>query len=300
VPFAVGYAMKMVCGMGLFVLPLLDLSALKPKHVGVIALVQMMVLGVFYQSGTTPIGAGVLFMDSMPRTVDLGFVSFGVWGLWVVVQAWSRREESGIALEGTLLAALVLLAFNSFRMVNDIRYMMIVSVPLLFGIKSSGSKVLGYKSWVVATLFAAAVVTNLYNLNTNEMRWKTAAELEASGVPPREISAGFGRDLFMFGFDCSSNVVEKLKRESKDGNIDFRHSPDITSWYNARIYEAGWQPRELIKPAIFFGKHLSLNQHTSELQQQAPKKIVPYTVLGIPQALAVYESDTPQLAWCFR
>jgi hypothetical protein len=300
VPFAVGYMLKLTCGMGLFVLPLLDLSALKRKHLAGLAGLQLLILAFFWTAGTAPIGAGVLFMDYMPRMVDLGFVSFGVWGLWVVAQAWKRRQESEVPLEGTLLAALVLLAFNIFRTVNDIRYMLILSIPMLFTLKSSGNKALGSKRWVVVSLFAVAVVTNLYNLNTNEKRWETAAELEASGISPREISAGFGRDIFTLGFDCASNVVEKLKKESKGGSIDFHRSSDISSWFNARPYELGWQPRELIKPAVFFGMQLSLRQHTSELQQQAPKRLIPYTVLGIPQALAVYESDQPRTAWCFQ
>ena len=300
--FAVTYPVKLVCGMGLFLLPLLDLGMLKRRHLIITLVAQTAVFGLLLLSGTAPIAAGVLFMDYMPRSIDLAFVSFGVWGLWVVVQYWKqdRQKESNLPLSGTLLAALAILAFNTFRMVNDVRYMMIIAIPMLFGLKAHSSKILGGKTWIVASLFVATVITNLYNLNTNQARWETAASLEAAGVPTQEISAGYGRDSFTLGFDCGTRVLEKLAKESGTGAIPFNRFYETIYAYNTRIYELGWQPRDVIKPAIFFGRRLSLIQHTSELQQQAPKQMIPYTVLGIPQALALFESDKPQVGWCFQ
>jgi hypothetical protein len=294
--------LKLVCGTGLFLLPLLDLEMLKRRYVVLTLAAQIGLFGFFCFSGTSSIGVGVLFMDYLPRAVDLGFVSFGVWGLWVLVQAWkqNRQTESSFPVSGTLLALLAMLTFNTFRMVNDIRYMMIVAIPVFFGLKSYSPKVLGAKTWVMAALFAVALIANLYNLNTNQARWEIAASLEAAGIPAQDISAGYGRDSFTLGFDCAGRALEKLSRESNRGATSFNRFLETVYAYNTRIYELGWQPREVIKPAIFFGRHLSLNQHSSELQEQAPKRVVPYTVLGIPQVLAVYESDKPRTAWCFE
>ena len=146
----------------------------------------------------------------------------------------------------------------------------------------------------------ASLLTNLYNLNTNQTRWETASALEAQGISSQEISAGYGRDSYTLGLDCANRAIEKLRDESKTGQIDFARFFETIYVYNTRIYELGWQPRELIKPAMFFGRKLALNQHTSELQQQAPRRLIPYSVLGIPQALAVYESDKPVASWCFQ
>ncbi len=298
--FAFAYTLQLWVGYGLFLIPLLDLRELKPRTVLLLLALQATLWFVMVRSPAPGLAAGVLFIDYLPRTATLALNSFGVWGLWVLFKTWDPKSK---LLWGTLTAVAILAAFDTFRLVPDVRYLMIAAIPILFlsrrQLKASRG-ILGASAVWLALSFAVCAFTCAYNLRTNEARWQGAAGLEAQGVPPRQISAGYGRDSYRLAFDCVTSALAKLEQEV---GHDYLKSPrffETVYAYNTRIYELGWVPRYLIKPATLFGVDLTLRKNTSSLQSSRPVRWIDYKVLGIPHRLAVYESAEPQASWCFK
>ena len=285
--------------LGLFLIPTLKFEDVR-KRSGVIGVViQVCVIGLFKITETPPLAAGVLFLDYLPAWVGWVFLSMGTWGLfglWELIRRHRHQEWPTFAALGMILI------FTVFRLAADIRYIMTCAVPILILLVKNeprGRRLGDLPAYGLAVLFAS-VFFNLYNLNTSAARWDLARSLEAKGIDPTQISAGFGRDAFVMEDSCIRAAIAKLETTEAPPVIKteaFRNRI-IHQW--GRSYSDGWVPRFVIKPSRAFGRDLNLKKNRVVGQEQEPIDRINYSVLGLSNQLAVFENANPQPAWCFR
>ncbi|MGK5082442.1 hypothetical protein WDW37_03975 [Bdellovibrionota bacterium FG-1] len=289
--------LQLLVGLGFFLLPATQGFSQWPVRLGIlVGALQLAFIGFLLFVQAPVLAAGVFFSDYLPKILALSITSLGVLGWAGAVSLrptrWSPQQ---IALAA---AALIIVVLNAYRGANDIRYMMLL-VPLIliiFREKLSQRPLATSNRIIFALSFFLSIVLNRYSLDTTEARWHLAALLESQGTPQKQISAGYGRDLFMFEEECTMAAYQKIGRPPLDSPVFFERVFSKIP----RVYADEWIPQFVIKPYIAFGKTLALKVNRAQGQEGTASVVYPYSSLGVKHALAAFENKDFRNAWCFR
>lgn len=296
---------QMFSGIGLFLFPMFKYKNRPLKSWLIVGMLQILIFALIKYSGIPVMTAGLMFFEYLPPTITIAILTTGLWGwfgIWPLLKECPERQ-SNIPVLGTLFAFLAVWVFSTFRYAIDIRYTMTWAIPILFHCRKELGQtkdILGKRLAFMLPLLVGTIFLNLYLLNTTAARWAKAAELEQQGILKNEIAAGYGWNTFFIGSDCMYKVVEKLTREHGEGvwkeQVFFDKFINRYGW----AYEDEWIPRFVIKPSKIFGYPLYLRRGRLPGQDSDPIEFVDYSVLGIPNQLAVYENKIGHKAWCFQ
>jgi hypothetical protein len=302
------HMLQMFAAIGLYLFPLFCYKD-RPKRSWIMAaLLHLAVFTIIDLSGIAVMAGGVLFLEYLPRRLTIALLSAGVWGWWgawpVISKAfYDKTSRDRVPVYGTMAAFVVVWIFSTFRFALDIRYMMTWSIPILYHCRAElreRKHLLGKQPVFVLAALVITVFMNLYLMNTTAARWSTAADLEAQGATKKEIAAGYGYNIFMIGSECMYNTVDKLVKDHGENvwkeQIFYDRFISRYGW----VYEDGWVPRFVIKPSKIFGYPIYLKRGRLPGQDSDPVKFIDYSVLGIPNQLAVYQNSNPKIAWCFE
>lgn len=296
---------QLLLAMGLFLTPLVFVRSWKISvALGLFGIQILVTIGLYALPGDL-ITAGVLFTDYLPRWVGAVFLSGGVWGVGIASSFICRLTRTQAAIISTHL--LIFLSFTAFLDAGDLKYVLPAAMGLCFVgmqfIKFDVLLSLGTKQYFaligyISIVGFVSVLTNRYYLDTLVARFQVARELEGSGVPAKLISAGYGRDSYLMGELCVQMAKEKIEAMEPELRAEqvAKHLVSTTP----RQYEDETIFQYLVKPYIVMGKRMGLAKNRLVGQSDVPVKVVPYTVFGIPNALAVFENKNPRAAWCFR
>ncbi len=296
---------QLILAIGLFLTPLGLVGVWNRRKFWGIFSTQVVFTFVIFQLPGAPLTAGVLFTGYLPRLIGSMFISSGLWGLSGARDA--LRGVPRLALVIGCFAALSFLLFTTFMEASDVKYVLpaaqaLFLMVLLLGPIFDELAALRRRKILVVSYFAVlasvSLITNRYYLDTLEARFGVAQTLAQSGIDQRSISAGYGRDSYLMGEECLKRGEQKLLMlpESERAGVQRLRLIDPSP----RQYEDDAIFRFVVKPFVVMGKHVDLTKNRSIGQSNEPRETVAYRVLGIPNALAVFENDSPRLAWCFR
>ncbi|MGE3974926.1 MAG: hypothetical protein AB7F59_10405 [Bdellovibrionales bacterium] len=288
--------LQLLLSIGLFLLPFVPWTSQTLKAARVLLPLHLFLLVLLLKVSPEILAVGVLFTGYLPPVVGAAIVSAGVWGLYPVWQLMRAYSFSQFALlYGTLFGVFVLSAFNAFRGVQDVRYSIVLSLPFVFCFARAArpSSLLGEKWFYLCPVLFVSLLTNLYNLETTSARWKLAESLEQEGISPYNISAGYGRDIFVFEPAC---IEKALQKAGADRGLLLER---IMAQF-PRVYEDGAKPQFLIKPKKVFGKEITLQKNLREGQDLPPVRVHSYSVFGLPNEVAVIDTGTNVPPWCLQ
>lgn len=300
-----GYAVEMVIATGLFVLPFMQIKARPLKDWLIAPVMQISAYLFLYFVPIVTMTGGILSLEYFPRSIAIGVLSLGVWGWWGIARQFKKifEDEAAMPAWGTLAAFAVTTLFSTYRFAIDLRYMMTWTLPIIFHLRRPlrEIKLLGQNPFYIWAVLIVSLVFNVYYLNTTDMRWRTAGEYEAQGIPQNQIGAGYGWNLFTIATDCMERALEKVERQTNEKPFwkSQLYYDRFLSLYG-RTYEDEWIPKIVIKPSKFLGRKLDLNKYRLPGQDSEPIRFIDYTTLGIPSQLAVFENKNPKPAWCFQ
>jgi hypothetical protein len=301
-------ALQLTLALGLYFIPLLPLEKETLKKAPIMFLLQLIVAIVLLFVSPEVLSAGVFFTGYLPPVIGALLISTGVWGLFGVWIEYQRGMDKRL-FWGLVLGTVIVISFHSLRVVQDIRYAIVLSVPFLLLLSrrkslASGPLVvrLGQKIFYLVPIFLVSLLTNLYNLETTEARWKLARELEERQVDPFQISAGYGRDIFVFEPACIQSALRKIVFQKKPSDPLTRNSIYYERVVTKvpRLFEDEATPHYLIKPKMVFGKEITLIKNLRQGQNSEPIKVLNYTVLGLPNQVAVIDTGVNIAPWCFQ
>lgn len=300
---AVLYAVQLVVGLGLFLIPFLQWSKRSMRDWLVGGALHVCVYVVLFLAPIAALSAGIFFTDYFPRFFAVFFISIGAWGWWGIWPLVRKLEidRENLPVYGTVAALGAMLVFSVFRFCLDLRYIMSWCIPIAFHLRGplELSRPIGEKLWYAVPVLAVSLFLNSYLMNTTEARWRTADELAATGTPRNQISGGYGWNTYYTASDCIYAAIKKIETQLGTSDIYKRREffDRVVNQYG-RSHEDGWVPKYIIKPQKLFGYSLNLQKYRMPGQDAPPMKTVNYSVFGLPCALAVFENPNPVPAWC--
>jgi len=292
-------AVQLTLGLGLFLLPIVYLDFIK-KFFLKILLGQLILATFLYFFARDIIASGVLFTNYLPRAIGILFLSFGVWPLYQVYNDLKGKFSSAVP---SFAGILLVIFFNAFRQVQDIRYSMILSLPILWLVyakRGSFQKSIGTHFLYTSLVIFVSLFVNTYNLETAQVRWDLANALENHGYGSYEISAGYGRDLFALEPECTRMAIDKIATSGLSENKMKELFRERILLKVPRVYEDEGLPRFLIKPSQFMGRKIHLTQNRREGQDQKPIFKKSYKVFGLVNAVSVIATGDFQEPWCLK